>query len=151
MLFSVCASAQTLELRAPKPKSGVVSYVAEPLSIEAGKKADVPVIFRIADGLHINSHKPFTPGLVATILTLQPTQGVQIKDVEYPEGVKYAFALDPTTKLSVYTGSFQVKVIVATSQAGDFILNGELRYQACDNAQCYPVKTLPVAVPVTVK
>jgi hypothetical protein len=30
-------------------------------------------------------------------------------------------------------------------------VNGTLRYQACDNASCYPPKTLPVQILFTAK
>ena len=35
--------------------------------------------------------------------------------------------------------------------AGEHTIDGSLRYQACDNAACYPPKTLPVQVVFTAK
>ncbi len=36
-------------------------------------------------------------------------------------------------------------------RAGSYTLSGELRYQACDNLQCYPVNTIPFTLMVTAK
>ena len=33
---------------------------------------------------------------------------------------------------------------------GKYVMHGVLRYQACDNAQCFPPKTLPVSFDVKV-
>ncbi|HEX9110881.1 MAG TPA: hypothetical protein VF845_05345, partial [Terriglobales bacterium] len=56
-------------------------------------------------------------------------------------------------KLNVYTGDFQVDVLVRplrTVRVGKYVIRGTLKYQACDNAQCYPPKQLPVSFEVKV-
>jgi hypothetical protein len=56
-------------------------------------------------------------------------------------------AVDPTTKLSVYTGEFIIQTrIVATP--GNHLVEGQLHYQACDQNQCLPPKTIKVAIDV---
>jgi hypothetical protein len=142
--------AQSLNLDAPKPKLNV-TYIAEPATVTAGKPGEVELYFRIADGLHINSHSPADPTLIPTTLTLAPLSGVKVDGLRYPAGVKYAFSFAPREKLNVYTGDFVVKVRVTASQPGNFTLTGALRYQACDNLQCYPPKTAPVTVILTAK
>jgi Disulphide bond corrector protein DsbC len=146
----VSASAQKLTLNEPHTKSSV-SYLAEPVTIEAGKPADVELGFRIADGLHINSHTPSASELIPTTLTLETTPDIKMGKLEYPAGVKYAFSFAPQEKLSVYTGDFFVKMRVTVAHSGSSTWNGALRYQACDNLQCYPVKTLPISVILTAK
>jgi hypothetical protein len=47
----------------------------------------------------------------------------------------------------VYSGDFTIDVSVHPLHAvvpAKYGLHGTLRYQACDNAQCFPPKTLPV-------
>jgi hypothetical protein len=68
----------------------------------------------------------------------------------YPAGTSYSFSFDPSEKLDVYTGEFVVKLPVVAS-AGMHTIDGSLRYQACDNAACYPPKSLPVQVMVAAK
>jgi hypothetical protein len=148
---SLCASAQKLTLDEPHTKSNNVSYLAEPVTIEAGKPGVVDLAFRVADALHINSHTPFASEMIPTTLMVQPVAQVKIGRMQYPAGVKYAFRFAPDEKLSVYTGDFVVTMHVAAMRAGTYALHGLLDYQACDNLQCYPVKTLPITVILTVK
>ena len=54
---------------------------------------------------------------------------------------------DPKTKLSVYTGEFTIQArIVATP--GNHLVQAKLRYQACDQNQCLPPKTITVPIDV---
>jgi hypothetical protein len=73
--------------------------------------------------------------------------------VTYPEGEQMSFAFAPEEKLSVYSGDFSLSVMVrplASVLPGKYAFRGELKYQACDNAACYPPKKLPVQFEVKV-
>jgi DsbC/DsbD-like thiol-disulfide interchange protein len=144
------ASAQLGNMNAPpKPKAYVV-FAAESQNIPAGKHATVELRFQVVQGYHVNSHTPKSELLIPTALTLQPANGVKAGTLEYPVGKPYSFSFDPSTKLDVYAGDFIVKLpVIAT--AGDHTIDGTLRYQACDNASCYPPRTLPVKVIFTAK
>ena len=64
-----------------------------------------------------------------------------------------SFPFDPTEKLSVYSGEFTLAVVVRPLVhvvPGKYMLHGQLKYQACDNAACYPPKQLPVEFEVKV-
>jgi hypothetical protein len=72
---------------------------------------------------------------------------VRLVGVVYPLGADFTLPLDPTTKLSVYTGEFTIQArIVATS--GDHLVEARLRYQACDNNACMPPRTITAAIDV---
>jgi len=73
-----------------------------------------------------------------------------VTGVDFPPGVDYSFAFDPKEKLSVYTGDFVLHAHL-TAPAGQYLLQGLLRYQACNSNSCYPPKTIPVAVDVIAK
>jgi hypothetical protein len=61
--------------------------------------------------------------------------------------VDFTLPLDPKEKLSVYTGEFTIQThIVAT--AGDHMVEGKLRFQACDQNACMPPKTIVVPIDV---
>ena len=137
------ASAQ-LNMNAPAKKAYVV-YAAEPQTVAANKSATVELRFQILSGYHVNSHTPKSEFLIPTAVTLQPAAGVKAGELQYPHGVSYSFASDPGTKLDVYAGSFIVKLPVVAS-AGAHTLDGTLKYQACDNASCYPPRTVPLKV-----
>ena len=132
-----------------KPKS-YVTFTGEPQQVRAGVEASVEVRFRVAPGFHVNSHTPSSELLIPTVLKLDPAQGVKAGELQYPAGTKYSFSFDPKEKLDVYAGDFTVKLPV-TAVRGEHTVNGALRYQACDNAACYPPRTLPVQVVFTAK
>jgi len=150
-LLGSTVSAQQGSLSTPvmKPKQ-YVSYAAEEQVVRAGKKSVVELRFRVTDGFHVNSHTPKSELLIPTNLTLQPAAGVKAATIEYPAGTEYSFSFEPGEKLDVYTGVFTVKVPVI-AESGSHTVDGVLRYQACDNAACYPPKSLPVQVVVTSK
>jgi hypothetical protein len=116
-------------------------------SLPAGKPAVIEMHFRINDGLHINSHAPRQKSLIRTELIEAEPVGVNIAAVDFPPGVDYAFPADPTQKLSVYNGEFVLKMHL-TTQRGNHLLQGALRYQACDAHTCFPPRNLPVAIDV---
>ena len=134
-------------VRVPKHR---VTYVAEPQSVAAGKKAVLELKFKVDDGFHVNSHTPKSELQIPTAVSLGLSDGVKTAAAEYPAGKEYSFSFDPSEKLDVYSDFFVVKVpVVAT--AGSHELKGELKYQACDKAACYPPRTLPVDVVFSAK
>jgi hypothetical protein len=149
-LLAGLAQAQIGNMDAPAKPRSYVLYAAEPQSIPAGKSATLELRFHMVPGYHVNSHTPKSELLIATALTLQPATGVKPGTIEYPAGRPYSFSFDPSEKLDVYMGDFTVKLpVVAT--AGSHTIDGSLKYQACDNASCYPPRTLPVKVIFTAK
>ena len=73
--------------------------------------------------------------------------------ITYPEGTEMSFPFAPGDKLSVYSGTFPISVTVrplAGVLPGKYTIRGELRYQACDKAACYPPKNLPLDFEVKV-
>jgi thiol:disulfide interchange protein len=135
---------------APVKPRATVLYAAEPQTVPAARRAVLELRFQIVPGFHINSHTPNSQLLIPTALTLQPAPGVKLGAPHYPAGQPYSFPFDPGDKVAVYAGSFTVKLpVVAT--AGDHAIDAVLKYQACDNASCYPPKTLPVKIIFTAK
>ena len=129
-------------------KTDAVQYLfPEQVSVPAGKPAPVTLHFRVAQGLHINSHTPSDEFLIPTTFSIPDGMGVRLIDASFPPGVIISLAFDPKTKLSVYTGEFAIHArIVATR--GNHLVEGKLRYQACDQNQCLPPKTIDVPIDV---
>src|SRR5438270_9136383 len=112
-------------------------------SVTQGKPGTVTLDFRVARGFHINSNKPTSEFLIPTALKLEAPTDIVLGKVTYPEGQEMSFPFSPDEKLSVYTGDFAVSVSVrplAHVLLGKYVFRGNLRYQACDNAACYPPK-----------
>ena len=148
---ALAARGQSLSSHAqsrPLVKTDAVTFLfPEQVSVPAGKPALVALHFRIAPGLHINSHTPTDDFLIPTTFSIPDGSGVRLDAATYPAGTVIALPIDPTTKLSVYTGEFIIQArVVAT--AGNHLVQGKLHYQACDNNQCMPPKTITVAIDV---
>ena len=122
-----------------------VEYLDGQHKVAANKAALLTLRFHIADGFHINSHKPLSELQIPTSLRLEPVSGVKLRGESYPAGQPYKLADDT---LDVYTGFVEVTLPVVAAR-GTHTLTGLLRYQACDRAACYPPKTLPLSVVVT--
>lgn len=113
----------------------------------------VPLNFRVAPGFHINSNAPKSEFLIPTQLKMDVPTDIVLGKVQYPEGKDVSFPFSPDEKLNVYSGDFTIKVAVHPLHSvvpGKYVMRGSLRYQACDNAQCFPPKTLPVNFEVKV-
>lgn len=129
-------------------KSDAVQYLfPEQVTVPAGKPSPVTLHFRIAQGLHINSHAPSQDYLIATSLTIPAGAGVKLDGATYPAGTEMSFPMDPKTKLSVYTGEFIIQARIV-AMGGDHLVEGKLRYQACDRNECMPPKTITVPIDV---
>jgi len=129
----------------PVSKPAVVFLYPEQITIPVGKPAKVTLHFRIAPGLHINSHTPTADELIPTTFTISADSGVELIAAVYPPGAEFTLPLDPTTKLSVYSGEFTLHARLKATP-GNHLVEAQLRYQACDNNVCMPPKTIPVAI-----
>lgn len=134
--------------RSGRSSSKSVEYLyPEQITLPAGKPGTVALHFRIAPGLHINSHTPRKEELIPTTFSIPEGSGVRLEGASYPAGTDFAMPLDPKTKLSVYTGEFIVQTRMVAA-AGNHLVEAKLRYQACENNSCMPPKTITVAIDV---
>ncbi|MES1262229.1 MAG: protein-disulfide reductase DsbD domain-containing protein [Acidobacteriota bacterium] len=123
-------------------------------TVKAKKGSEVVVTLKasLPAGYHANSNKPTEAYLIP--LTLKWTGGpLQMDAITYPkaEMEKYSFSDKP---ISVVTGEFSIATkfkVPAEAANGPAAQTGTLRYQACDNKACYPPKTLPINVTVSVE
>jgi hypothetical protein len=129
-------------------KPDAVQYLfPEQVTVAAGKASPVALHFHIAPGLHINSHAPRDEYLIPTTFSIPDGFGVRLLGASYPAGADFTLPLDPKTRLSVYTGEFVIQVRIVAA-AGNHLVEARLRYQACDQNQCLPPKTITVPIDV---
>ncbi len=135
----------------PAARPEAVAYLfPEQVTVAAGKPSTVALHFRVSAGLHINSHTPRDGSLIPTAFSIPADAGVRLSSAVYPPGTQFALALDPKNKLSVYTGEFVVQARIVAAP-GNHLVEGKLRYQACDNNECMPPHTIAVPVDVIAK
>jgi thioredoxin:protein disulfide reductase len=146
LLFAATGGLAAQEITAPGPATLTTILEADGVhpgtSVRAIAKVALPPDWK---GLHTNANKPRDPSLIPTVLTLEPPAGVTVEEIVYPEPIdlKQAGAELP---LAVYEHEFAIGLVLNIArdiQPGDVSLTGRLRYQACDEKQCYFPKTLP--------
>jgi Disulphide bond corrector protein DsbC. len=129
-------------------KNDAVQYLfPEQVTVAAGKSTPVALHFRIAQGMHINSHTPADEFLIPTVFSMPANEGVKLDGATYPSGALITLPSDPKTKLSVYTGEFIIQAKIV-SQPGDHLVQAKLHYQACNDSQCLPPRTITVPIDV---
>lgn len=136
--------------RVAESKKGHVVLLTDSVEIAAGSPQDVEIRFRVDPGYHINSHAPKDELLLPTALKLEAVEGVKISGEQYPAGTAFRLQVGDGEVLDVYQSEFRVRLRLV-AQRGTSTLLGALHYQACDNAACYPPRTLPVKVLITAK
>jgi len=135
--------------RVPSVSFAPVSLVTATRTVETPVKLN----FRVASGFHINSNLPKSEFLIPTALKMDLPTDIVLGKIAYPAGQDLAFPFSPSEMLSVYSGDFTVTEAVHPLRSvvpGKYIMHGVLRYQACDNAQCFPPKSIPVRFEVKV-
>jgi hypothetical protein len=149
-LLSLAARAQGIQLGdAPAAAHKEhVELVSDAVQVMAGSPQMVELRFRVDDGFHINSHTPKDELLIPTELRVDAASKVKVLDEQYPKGSVFRLPLGSGETLDVYQGEFRVSLRMVVPK-GASTLVGELRYQACDNASCFPPRTLRVMVAVS--
>lgn len=129
-------------------RGAAVEYMfPEQVTVAAGKASSVELHFRVAQGLHINSHTPKEEFLIPTTFSIPDGLGVKLENATYPVGKDFALPSDPGDKLSVYADEFVVQARIV-AQAGNHLVEAKLHYQACNDTQCLPPKTITVPIDV---
>ncbi len=134
----------------PITRSKAPSVTVAPVPLVTAMRTQdtmVDLDFRVAPGFHINSNAPKSEFLIPTKISMDVPTDIALGKIEYPPGQDVSFPFSPDEALNVYTGDFTVKLAVHPLKSvvpGKYVMHGFLRYQACDNAQCFPPKNLPL-------
>jgi len=110
-----------------------------------GETIEFTLELTVAPGFHINSQKPEDELLVATSVELKENPMIKVKEVLFPKAKKKKFKFSDKP-LSVYEG--QVKITLKIELSEDFCgssleLEGQVRYQACNEESCLRPSTVP--------
>ncbi len=116
-------------------------------SLAGNGTIDVPI--RIDEGYHVNANPATFPYLIATEVTAEKVDGIEVGKPVYPPAVKkkFQFADQP---LAVYEGNVNVTLPLTAHFTGTRSLPISVRVQACDQEKCFPPATLHATYPITV-
>ena len=149
LLSAAIPGAAQVPGKAPSVTMAPVPLVTAPRAAQTMVNLD----FRVPHGYHINSNVPKSEFLIPTALKMSLPTDIILGKIVYPVGKDLSFPFSPDEKLNVYTGDFAIGLAVhplSSVPPGKYVMHGVLRYQACDNAACYPPKTVPVSFNVKV-
>ena len=108
---------------------------------------EIPIV--IDDGYHINANPATFSYLIATEVTAEKIEGLDLGKPIYPPAVKkkFQFADEP---LAVYEGNVKVKLPFVAKSSGTKSLPLSVRVQACDQEKCFPPATLKTIASIEV-
>ena len=122
------------------------------MAIKRGGEADLKLKAEVRAGFHVNSNSPADEFLIPLKLTW-PKEPVEAGQVIYPKPQleKFAFSTNP---VSVFTGNFEIVTrfkAPANAQPGPVPVTGKLRFQACNEKECLPPRTIDVRVTLDIQ
>jgi thiol:disulfide interchange protein DsbD len=119
--------------------SADVSAVLNVSALKPGEPAMIAVVISVHPGLHVQSHQPLDPNLIAFELTADDNPQIDFGPPIYPPAQLEEYAA--LGRLSVYTDKVIVYLpltLKAGSAAGLVTISGQLTLQACNETSCFP-------------
>ncbi|NBX76852.1 MAG: hypothetical protein EBQ92_09880 [Proteobacteria bacterium] len=147
LFLILSADAQT----AASPQGYVTIGTVQAVTLKQGQSADAVIPASVLKGHHIQANPATLPNLIATELTVEPLEGLVVGKMTYPKSKPWK--LKTASKvIQTYEGNVVLKVNLASNnlKPGNYQLKGSLRYQACDEKNCFFPTSAPVVIPITV-
>jgi DsbC/DsbD-like thiol-disulfide interchange protein len=127
--------------------------VGQPQTVAGKRNASVSTKLPVSilPGFHVNNNAPLSKDLIPLSITWTSLGALQGAQVSFPK----AETIDVVgEKTLVFTGNIELGVsfkIAANAPAGPGVATGTVRYQACNDRQCFPPKTVEFNVPYQVQ
>jgi hypothetical protein len=119
--------------------------------VRPGQRIALAVEVDLKPGMHV--YAPGVQGYIPINWQMNASEGWAAHDASYPKPEMLHLAVIEET-VPVYKGNFRILRDLTIGQAkqiqglvtaaGELIVSGSLRYQACDDTQCYIPKTVPL-------
>jgi thiol:disulfide interchange protein len=126
-----------------QPPRAKVTPVVEAEALAAGGQTRLALTVALPPKLHVQSDKPRDPSLIPTVLTVEAPAGVTVTDLVFPHPSDFTLE-GQTEPLAVFDNEFVVGAEIqldAGAPAGELVIPGRLRYQACDDRVCFQPRT----------
>src|SRR5687767_12655050 len=129
-------------------RPGLAELAVTPGTVEVrpGGSARTAIIVRLPEGLHMNSDKPRDENLIPITVSMEAVPVVAGATAAFPDPLDLKQEGEPIP-LRVFEREFAIGLqvnVTADAAAGAHKLPLRVRYQACDEKQCY----LPVTAPL---
>src|SRR5579871_445945 len=137
--FAASPSAQTVRKNPPAD----VTPIVERSGVPAGSTERVAIEITLPEGLHAQSNKPLKPNIPTTV-TVTPPPGVTATEIVFPPTHDIRLP-GYDAPLPVFEREFTVGLQLAidgSASPSDISVPIKVRYQACNDVQCF----LPISV-----
>lgn len=145
----VPADSQTSQ-REVRSSADIVSLGGTGTAMTGGNDGEAMVLLNIEQGYHVNANPATYPYLIATEVTADKVEGLDVGKAIYPPAKKQKFQF-AEEQLAVYEGQIEVRLPIKIAGKGTRALPLNIRVQACDHEKCFPPATLNTSVSVEVK
>jgi thiol:disulfide interchange protein DsbD len=137
------------------PKHVVTVLDPGEVRIVAGEKAETQVTVTIARGFRIQANPATEPFLIPATLELTADERVRVGPIQYPPGEPYRLR-GADSELSIYGETLTIRVPLeapptSAQESVRVVLEGTLRYQACNQVVCLRPTSVPVRLPVRIE
>ena len=135
-------------------RPGVAAVAALPatLEVQPGGTARAAITVRLPEGFHMNSDRPRDPNLIPITVSMEAVPAVVSATVAFPEAIDLKQEGEPVP-LRVFEREFAIGVqftAAADAAIGVSRVPLRVRYQACDEKQCYLPITAPLEINLSV-
>lgn len=119
----------------------------------SGESVRVVLRIRMGEAWHVNSNKPLDQFAIATVASVVEKESFSLAEVAYPKSEKVFFTSAPDVAVSVYGHEFMIGLVLDIAEdaaLGQHLLQGDLRYQACNDRVCLLPTNLGFELPLMV-
>ncbi len=152
LLLTVAAQAPTI------PKVVVTVEELETITIVEGETAEARLVVTIKEGFKIQANPAADRFLVPARLEFEENDRVRVGPPEYPAGKPYRLR-GAASDLSIYEKTIEIRVPLEAirpahpdeASSPDVVLEGSLRFQACNAVVCLKPSSVPVRLRVRIE
>ncbi|NDC25618.1 MAG: hypothetical protein EB078_08265 [Proteobacteria bacterium] len=119
--------------------------------LKEGQFVEAVIPAKVVKGHHIQANPATLPNLIATEITLDNLQGIQAQKPVYPKSKPWKLVSAGKT-IETYDGDIEFKVGLSAQglKPGKYQIKGSVRYQACNDKNCFFPTSAALTIPVTV-
>lgn len=123
------------------------------LQIKHGEEVIYKFPFIVRKGFHIQANPASRNNLIPTVFTIQEHKNFIFGTPKYPPPIPFRFKTS-TEEVATYDGTFFIEVPIKAkknAKQGLYKIPAKLKYQACDNENCFFPEELDLNLNITIK
>ncbi len=135
-----------------RPGVAQLALLPATLEVSPGGSVRAAITVRLPEGFHMNSDQPRDPNLIPITVSMEAVPAVASATVAFPAAVDLKQEGEPVP-LRVFEREFAIGIEFAVARdaaTGVSLVPLRVRYQACDETQCYLPITAPLEVSLSV-